>query len=359
MRVCGKCNPADLSRNKFNDKICFYCGQICDIIMGMKKRRNLLLISAFATLVGGAAHANWEYPGYYVGDGAYTDDGSRFTVSVRGGASFGFGSIKNEIGELTPLYYSDGTVLLSELAYEQGRAEGLYDDFSPVGYVNIGELPPTKDYESFTFAAGASVGWTVPNRPQWRIELGWDHISESEYNASPFLEGEAELMGTEQGGQIALISSGAVQSSVTTDIISVMAFYDFFDGVQKPMRTVIPYIGFGAGYADIKTILNMSDLYGDLSLSPDLYPYGQKAETLDPIQFYRSERNNSNIAALFAVGMSYGMTENMYFDFGARIAYIPRIRWELSNEDNTLHRDWFSSENTIYANIMFGIRFEF
>ena len=334
--------------------------QFCDIIIGMRCR-SLLFLPLLSCLFLGAAHANWEYPGYYVGDGAYADDGSRFTVSVRGGASFGMGGIKNEIGELTPLYYMspDGSTIMSELGYYQCQDRGDCGDFVPAGYVNIGDLPATQDYESFGFVAGASVGWTVPNRPQWRIELGWDHISESEYNASPFLEGEAELMGTEQGGQIALISSGAVQSSVTTDIISVMAFYDFFDGVQKPMRTVIPYIGFGAGYADIKTILNMSDLYGDLSLSPDLYPYGQKDETLDPIQFYRSERNNSNIAALFAVGMSYGMTENMYFDFGARIAYIPRIRWELSNEDNTLHRDWFSSENTIYANIMFGIRFEF
>ena len=316
------------------------------------------MLSVLSCLVCAPARADWEYPGYYVGDGAYVDDGGRFVVSVRGGASFGFGSIKNEIGELTPRYYSDGVSILSELAYLQGVEQGLYEDYSFVGYINLGDLPASKDYEAFTFAAGASVGWTIPNSSQWRIELGWDHISETEYNASPFLEGEAELLGTTEGG-IALISSGAVQSSVTTDIISVMAFYDFYDGVQKPARKMIPYVGFGVGYADITTVLNMTDLYGDLSLSAELLPYGDKAGDLDPIQFYRSERTTANIAGLVALGFSYGINENIYFDFGARVAYIPRIRCSLSNKDGTLYRDWFSSENTIYANIMLGLRFEF
>lgn len=312
-------------------------------------------------LMFGAARANWEYPGYYVGEGAYTDDGSRFIVSVRGGASVGMGTIKNEIGELTPLYYMspDGSVIMSDLGYYQCTDRGQCVDYIPAGYVNLGDLPATKDFESFGFAAGASLGWTIPNSPQWRIELGWDHISESEYNASPFIEGEAPLFGGSVSDVTAVISSGAVQSKVVTDIISVMAFYDFFDGIQKPTRTVIPYIGFGVGYADIKTTLQLSDPYGDLSGIYELRPYGVKEQDDSVIQFYRSELSSANIAGVLALGLSYGITENMFFDIGARVAYIPRIRWALSNEDASQYRDWFSAENAIYANIMLSLRFEF
>lgn len=312
-------------------------------------------------LMFGAARANWEYPGYYVGEGAYTDDGSRFIVSVRGGASVGMGTIKNEIGELTPLYYMspDGSVIMSELGYYQCTDRGQCADYIPAGYVNLGDLPATKDFESFGFAAGASLGWTIPNSPQWRIELGWGHISESEYNASPFIEGEAPLFGGSVSDVTAVISSGAVQSKVVTDIISVMAFYDFFDGIQKPTRTVIPYIGFGVGYADIKTTLQLSDPYGDLSGIYELLPYGVKEQDDSVIQFYRSELSSANIAGVLALGLSYGITENMFFDIGARVAYIPRIRWALSNEDASQYRDWFSAENAIYANIMLSLRFEF
>ncbi|HIS70374.1 MAG TPA: hypothetical protein IAD02_00060 [Candidatus Enterousia intestinigallinarum] len=325
------------------------------------KCRNLLLLPVLSCLMFGAARANWEYPGYYVGEGAYTDDGSRFIVSVRGGASVGMGTIKNEIGELTPLYYMspDGSVIMSELGYYQCTDRGQCADYIPAGYVNLGDLPATKDFESFGFAAGASLGWTIPNSPQWRIELGWDHISESEYNASPFIEGEAPLFGGSVSDVTAVISSGAVQSKVVTDIISVMAFYDFFDGIQKPTRTVIPYIGFGVGYADIKTTLQLSDPYGDLSGIYELLPYGVKEQDDSVIQFYRSELSSANIAGVLALGLSYGITENMFFDIGARVAYIPRIRWALSNEDASQYRDWFSAENAIYANIMLSLRFEF
>lgn len=325
------------------------------------KCRNLLLLPVLSCLMFGAARANWEYPGYYVGEGAYTDDGSRFIVSVRGGASVGMGTIKNEIGELTPLYYMspDGSVIMSELGYYQCTDRGQCADYIPAGYVNLGDLPATKDFESFGFAAGASLGWTIPNSPQWRIELGWDHISESEYNASPFIEGEAPLFGGSVSDVTAVISSGAVQSKVVTDIISVMAFYDFFDGIQKPTRTVVPYIGFGVGYADIKTTLQLSDPYGDLSGIYELLPYGVKEQDDSVIQFYRSELSSANIAGVLALGLSYGITENMFFDIGARVAYIPRIRWALSNEDASQYRDWFSAENAIYANIMLSLRFEF
>ena len=105
--------------------------------------------------------------------------------------------------------------------------------------------------------------------------------------------------------------------------------------------------------------MQLSDPYGDLSGIYELLPYGVKEQDDSVIQFYRSELSSANIAGVLALGLSYGITENMFFDIGARVAYIPRIRWALSNEDASQYRDWFSAENAIYANIMLSLRFEF
>ena len=330
------------------------------------KSRNLLFLSLLSCFAAVPAYANWEYSGYYVGDGAYTDDGSRFTISFRGGASFGYGVIQNDIGELTPLYYIDAnqTNIMPQLAYEQcimGSNPEACVGYTAAGYINVGDLSPTKNFESFSVAAGVSLGWTIPYSPQWRIEAGWDHIAESQYNSSPFLEGEAELFGGPAAGLIALVPSGDVKSTVSTDIISVMAYYDFYDGIQKPARTVIPYVGLGVGYADVKTVLNLSDPYGDLS-STYLDEFGQRLgdkPELSVINFYQSETDNPNIAVLAALGLSYGITDSLFFDIGARVAYVPTIKWTLTNADGSVHRDWFSANNTIYATLMLGIRFEF
>ena len=306
-------------------------------------------------LVATLAHANWEYPGYYVGDGAYTDDGSRFVVSLRGGASVSAATIKNQVGSLTSEYYYDpdsGDIMSAGYCGEN------CDQYTYAGIADLSALPPRTDFSALSFAAGASLGWTIPNKPQWRLELGWDHISESEYNSSPLYEGDLELTGGDIDGIVLHLTSGGVQSSVTTDVISAMAFYDFYDGLQKPLRTVIPYVGFGIGYADSKTVLNLADLFGDLSESVDMGNFGEK-DDYGVVQFYRSETSSANIAGVLALGLSYGITESMYFDLGARLMYIPKIKWKLTNVDNTRNRDWFSAENMFLANIMLGIRFEF
>ena len=237
------------------------------------RKRNLLFLPILSCLISGAAVADWQYPGTYVGDGWYADDGSRFVISARGGAAFGMGTVKNEVGAVVNEYFisPDLNTVVTRMYYDQ--CENC-DGYLYAGYGNLSKVSPSKDFEGFSFAAGASIGWTISNRPQWRLEAGWDHISESEYNASPMFDGELELVGGDVSGVVVDIQSASVQSKISTDVISAMAFYDFFDGLYKPMHQIIPYIGFGVGYADTKTILNMSDPYGDLSEQSDLWPYG-------------------------------------------------------------------------------------
>lgn len=327
---------------------------------GMRKR-NLLFLPILSCLMFGPAVADWQYPGMYVGDGWYEDDGSRFVISARGGAAFGMGTVKNEVGGIQNKYYIDldtGSVI-TEFYYGQCYDDGGCLDYVVAGYADLGDVSPRKDFKGFSFAAGASIGWTIPNKPQWRIEAGWDHISESEYNSSPFLEGYIELFGGDVDGVAIDATSASVQSKVSTDVISAMVFYDFFDGIQKPTRTMIPYVGFGVGYADTKTILNLADTYGDLSAQPELFPYGEAIDSSGLLRFYKSEYSTSNVAGVAAVGASYGISENMFVDFGLRAMYLPRVKWELSNEDGSKHREFFSVEDLFYVNAMLGLRFEF
>ncbi|MBO4625887.1 MAG: hypothetical protein J5679_01250 [Alphaproteobacteria bacterium] len=322
--------------------------------------KKVFLILPFLTcLCMGGAHANWEYASEYVAGGWYNDDGSRFVLSVRGGAAYGMAKIENDIGELVPGYYYDpGTFALVSDGYKKLSCGTNCDSYAFAGYANIGDLHAKNDFKKMSFAAGASVGWVIPNASNWRLELGWDRITETDYNSSPLFDGDVVLYGGALDGYIANIQSGAVHSTVSTDIISAMAFYDFFDGINKPMRTLIPYVGFGLGYANSTTEMQLVDSYGDLSLSAELIYFGEGGgDTI--LEFYKSKTETSNIAGVLAVGASYGITDKMFIDFGARFMYIPEIKWSLSNESDTRHRDWFSAKNMIYTNLMLGLRVEF
>ncbi len=331
----------------------------------MRIRKIFLLPLLVLAFVGGA-RANWQYDGTYIGDGWYTDDGMRFVLSFRGGASMGMASMKNEVGALSTEYYyneTDGSII-SAAYYDACVDAGGCDGFVYAGVGELGALPATEDFSSFAAAAGVSVGWTIPNSPQWRVELGYDHISESSYSAAPLYAGDLTLT----SGVVASLESGAVQSNVSTDIISAMAFYDFFDSLNKPLRQMIPYVGFGVGYADSKTVMNLSDLYGDLSYSVDLGNFGEY-DDYGVLQFYRSTTHTSNIAGLLSAGFSYGINEQMFLDFGVRLMYIPNIKWALSNDAaqdiesssdyDARSRDWISADGMIYTNFMLGLRFEF
>jgi len=323
---------------------------------------NISVFSLLAILFCGTAFAGWQNDGYYINDGYYVDNGSRFVIGFRGGISWAKAKMKNEMGTLEASYYRDtrNDTFITDLGYQNiidSLPSGETDPYEPAGVGDIAALPVRKDFSKMAFTAGGSIGFTLPYHPQWRLEAGFDHISETDYNETPFLEGDIYL----SGGDSAHIFSSGVTSTVTTDIVSVMAFYDFFEGNQKQLDTIIPYIGFGVGYASSKTTLKLTDIYGDLSKDSDLQNYGTVDDTSGVIQFADPTNNeaptSSNIALIGSLGASYGISEYTFLDFNFRFMYVPKITWDLVN--GSAHRDWFAAKDMMYTNFMIGLRFEF
>lgn len=333
--------------------LCYNC-----FVMKLKK-------SLFFTLVMlcvAPAFAGWQYDGYYIDDGFQDNDRTRFVIGARGGLSWGNAKIENNIGSLYGYYYvnEDNGDVISALAWQ---AAGEPSNYLDVGYGDLSTLPAKEKYSKTAFAAGASIGFTVPYHPNWRLEAGYDHISETDYNQTPLFEGDLYVTGgADISEAIVHVASGGAMATVSTDIISAMAYYDFFDEEVKPVNTVVPYIGFGLGYASSRTTLKLSDIYGDLSTDSDLQNYGTATDGV--IQFTPpSDKSkyptSTNVAAIGALGASYGINNYTYLDFSARVMYIPKITWNLVNSDASQHREWFSAKNMIYTNLMIGIRFEF
>ena len=322
-------------------------------------KSKISVFSLVAILSATSAFAGWQNSGYYIDDGYYVDDGSRFTIGFRGGLSLANAKMKNEIGSLEANYLVNETTgsVITELAWENlGSPSGYID----IGVGDVATLPVKKDLSKVAFTAGGSIGFTVPYHPQWRLEAGFDHISETDYNQTPFLEGDIITTDSEGYSYSAHIFSSGVTSTVTTDIISAMAFYDFFEGSQKKFNQFIPYVGFGIGYASSKTTLKLTDVYGDLSKDSDLVNYGTIG-TDGVIQFADPANNeapvSTNVAFLGSVGVSYEISKYTFLDFNFRLMYVPKITWQLVN--GSLHRDWFAAEDMLYTNFMVGLRFEF
>ena len=321
-------------------------------------KKLLLVLPMIACLVSPAARANWEYDGTYVRDGHYEDDGRRFIILIRGGISYGMAKTKNDIGTLTSEYYynpNDGSIV-SAAYYDTCTNCG---DYVYAGIADLGKLPIKKNYGEMSFTGGAAIGWVLPWTPQWRFQVDWDYMSESEYNISPMLEGTVPLEGGDTEEKLSVkIRSGGVQSTVTTNVITAMAIYDFYEGWDKPLRKFIPYAGFGLGYGDTDTVLNLSDLYGDLSSSVDLQNFGE-LDDYGVLQFHSAKKSSSNLAGVVTVGMSYGVSEGFFLDAGFRFIYMPKVKWALGNADGSRSRDWFHTENVLYTNFLFGFRWEF
>jgi len=305
------------------------------------------------------AFAGWQYDGYYVDDGFHDDDGTRFVIGGYGGVSFVNGKIKNEMGSLQTDYYKDvnSDVVISGTAYGMLNPT-QQDEYEYVGIGEVSELSAAKNLSKTTFAAGGYIGFTIPYYPRWRLQAGLDHISEINYDRIPLFEGDITLT----SGYRAHVYSSGVKSTLTTDIVSVMAIYDFFDGNKKPLNTLIPYIGVGAGYAMSKTTVKLTDIFGDLSQDSDLNNYGTLENGIlvfdNPSDVDKYPASN-NIALIGTLGASYGITEYTFIDFGARLMYVPKTTWAIANSDGSQHRNWFSADNTFYTNLMIGLRFEF
>ena len=329
----------------------------------MRLRNSLL--SLLSVLCVAPAFAGWQYDGYYVDDSYYTEDNTKFVIGFRGGLSWANAKIQNNVGNLEADYYYntyDGSVL-SGIAYDIYLDRGGdATDWVYAGSGDLSSLPANGKFSKWAFTAGANIGFTVPYHPNWRLEAAYDHIAETDYNKIPLFKGDVTVTGGDVEGAIP-VSSGGVTSTVSTDIVSAMVYYDFFDGKGKPSNTIIPYIGLGVGYATSKTTLKLADIYGDLSDDSDLQNYGgldangiiQFTPPSDKSKYPTSE----NVAGIAALGISYGIAEYTFIDLGARVIYIPKITWNLVNADGSQHREWFSAKNMIYSNFTVGLRFEF
>jgi len=316
------------------------------------RSRIAYILFVLVALNAGVANANWQYSGEYTYNPRAYDDGSRTTFSLRGGATFAWAKMQNDVGSVVSEYYAnyDTGEVISAAQYE-GCTN--CNDFVYAGTGELGDVGLNKDLSGYSFTAGASIGFLFPDKPQWRVELGWDHFSKIDYNESPLFKGNMTLT----GGDTINVESGSAQSTVSSDIISVMAFYDFFEGFQKPLYKMIPYVGLGIGYADSETVLNLADPWGDLSSAGDLTNFGDNSTGI--IQFYQSKTNSVNVAGLASLGFSYGLKEYLFLDIGARLAYIPRVKYVLTNSTDTRNMDLFSAKDLFYTNINVGVRFEF
>ena len=317
---------------------------------------SLCSVSAFA---GG-----WQYDGYRVTDGYYTDDGARFTIGFRGGLSFARAKMKNDIGSLYSRYLMNDATgdIVSGLGYiNAGEPEGYTD----LGYGDLSTLPIAENFSKQAFTAGASVGFVLPNHTNWRLEANYDYISEIDYNQMPLLHGNLRVSGGEMGDTTVQVSSTGAKATITTDILSAMVYYDFFDGKFKKLNEFIPYVGFGLGYAISRTTLHLSDIYGDLSssLDGDLQNYGTVND--DGVLQFDNPTNtdyypsSTNMAVTGALGFSYGISKYTYLDVSARLTYVPKITWSIASSDGSHTREWFSAENMLYTNLLVGVRFEF
>ena len=318
-------------------------------------KKILFVLPMIACLCSGVARANWEYDGENVRDGYYQDDGRRFIIAVRGGLAYGMAKMKNDVGTLTATYYQPeggGVPFICDPAYEE------CDAYEYIGIGDIGTLPAKKPYSEVSFTAGMAIGWTLPVTPHWRFQVDWDYISETETGANPLFDGDLKLTGGDNPDVKSIKwQSGSAQIKTVTNVVSAMAIRDFYSGWQKPLRRLVPYAGVGLGYADTDTILNLSDSYGDLSGYYVLRQYAEIEEGL--LHFYSSKKSSSNLAGILTLGLSYGVSESFFLDFGFRFIAIPQIKYALSNADGSRSRDWFHAENMIYSNFLFGFRWEF
>jgi hypothetical protein len=276
-------------------------------------------------------------------------------MSFKGGMAMpASAKMKNEMGAVIVGYYTDDSQL-----YIDDDTCGGSGICNFVGLVNLGDLPVSKKFNSLSFAGGASAGIVIGGAPNIRVELDWLHISESNYNASPLFAGDVVMSVGTLSNNVA-----AARTTSVTDTVSAMFYYDFFSGARKPVGTMIPYVGAGFGYASSTTVLELADIYGDLSGDIWFADFGTQAQGVPVIDFYTSETETNNFSLSAAAGFAYGLDEGVFFDIGARATFIPKVVWALNNSSNAAattykERDVFSANDVLYISVYAGVRFEF
>ena len=140
------------------------------------------LVFILGSLFVAPAAANWEY------GARSSDDGGRLSVAFRGGISMPFASVQNDLGSITIGYWTDGANVYNGDHTCGGNAGCNY-----LGTVDLGKLPAAKDYDSFAWVGGASVGMIVGGSPNVRLELDWMHLAETNYNANPLFAGDVQM----------------------------------------------------------------------------------------------------------------------------------------------------------------------
>ena len=154
------------------------------------------------------AFAGWQYDGYYIDDSYYTNDYTKFVIGFRGGLSWANAKIHNEIGNLYGYYYVNETTgdVISAMAWE---AAGSPAGYLSAGYGDLSTLPAKENFSKWAFTAGGSIGFTIPYHPNWRLEAGYDHISETDYNRIPLFDGDLNVSGGDVEGVVRVSSGGA------------------------------------------------------------------------------------------------------------------------------------------------------
>ncbi|MDR2685900.1 MAG: hypothetical protein LBB23_03975 [Rickettsiales bacterium] len=326
-----------------------------------------IMLGALVALGATNANANWSY----LQD---KDDGARFYISVKGGLAQSFGGkTQDAMGDMIYLFYPPedlipaGTyaaVLMTEKeCREYGNslvsngglaASGCY----PLGYVPLGDI--TKQFEVRTLSTNLAAGFVLPNSPQVRMELSWDHLSESRYDTSPLFTGvEGEFIiwdGTNDPDIVPAVVpySGSIASSVSSDIVMMMMYYDFFDGMSKPQKTIIPYIGAGFGLATSQVQMTLGDSNGVFYETGSFDPYFDSTNGFPP-----SSSSSQGLAVAGALGFSYGLVEHAFMDVGVKAIYANKINWTLINTDNGMEKNIISAGPMIYGIFNIGFRFEF
>lgn len=297
-----------------------------------------------AILTAGAANANWSY----IQDGY--DDGARFYVKVAGGMALSLGGdVSSNLGSVDLI--AECTKGTTDACGFFSPYEGHQQDATLYDYYGAGaiELNPSTNLEIQTWTTNIAMGFVMPRSSNVRLELSWDRISESSYNASPlFLTDET----TTQGFPVGKESVASLTSKMSSDIVMAMFYYDFFDGATKRPFEFIPYVGAGLGFSSTKIKSSVSD-GGALATTWGLVEFVDQTGGMFP-----SENYSSGLALGAAVGFSYGLHEMAFLDIGAKIIMANGAEWNLTNPAGN-ERALISTDNVIYGIVSAGLRFEF